>query len=107
VENLIKAVSQLGPAGSVLDAIAPGLAFLDSRATVALLKGLAKAGMPLRAVEIFDHLRCVCACFTGLHWATQVCSPSTAARQPCHPPHIRTIVQTQERAGERRAVSAV
>lgn len=57
VEDLVRTVQQLPAAASAVDAISPGLAYLDSRAAAALLKGLAKAGMGQRAVEIFDYLR--------------------------------------------------
>lgn len=39
------------------EAVAGGLARLDSRATAALLKELSKAGLPHRAAELFDWLR--------------------------------------------------
>lgn len=52
-------VQQLPPSASVVEAILPGLSYLDSRAAAALLKGLAKAGLGQRAVDIFDYLRWV------------------------------------------------
>lgn len=57
VEDLIKMVQQLPASASVVEAILPGLSYLDSRAAAALLKGLGKAGLGQRAVEVFDHLR--------------------------------------------------
>lgn len=57
VEDLIKMVQQLPASTSVVEAILPGLSYLDSRAAAALLKGLAKAGLGARAVAVFDHLR--------------------------------------------------
>jgi pentatricopeptide repeat domain-containing protein 1 len=54
---LVKTVQQLPASASAVEAIAAGLAYLDSRATAALLKALAKAGLGQRAVEIFDYLR--------------------------------------------------
>lgn len=59
VEDMIKMVQQLPASASVVEAMLPGLAFLDSRAAAALLKGLAKAGLGQRAVDIFDYLRWV------------------------------------------------
>ncbi|WIA09188.1 hypothetical protein OEZ85_008599 [Tetradesmus obliquus] len=57
VEDLVKTVQQLPASASAVEAIAAGLAYLDSRAAAALLKALAKAGLGQRAVEIFDYLR--------------------------------------------------
>jgi hypothetical protein len=74
VEDLIKMVQQLPATAPVVDAILPSLSYLDSRALAALLKGLAKAGLGQRAVEIFDYLRCVGAqSHSSLDW------PSAAA----------------------------
>lgn len=57
VDDLIKMVQQLPASASVVEAITPALSYLDSRAAAALLKGLAKAGLGQRAVDIFDYLR--------------------------------------------------
>jgi hypothetical protein len=58
---MIKMVQQLPASASVVEATLPGLNYLDSRAAAALLKGLAKAGLGQRAVDIFDYLRWVAA----------------------------------------------
>eukprot|EP00775_Hariotina_reticulata_P007912 gene7912-8108_t len=57
VEDLVKIIQQLPASASAVEAIAAGLGYLDSRAAAALLKGLAKAGVGHRSVEIFDYLR--------------------------------------------------
>ncbi|KAF8072999.1 pentatricopeptide repeat-containing protein [Scenedesmus sp. PABB004] len=57
VEDLIRVVQQTPAGASAVDVVAPGLAYLDSRAVAALLKGLGKSGLGTRAVEIFDFLR--------------------------------------------------
>lgn len=61
-------VQQLPAAAPVVEAILPSLHYLDSRALAALLKGLAKAGLGQRAVDIFDHLRCVGQGCSSLDW---------------------------------------
>ena len=57
VEDLLRIVLKLAPQESALDAINQGLYYLDSSATAALLKELAKQGSIKRSVEIFDWLR--------------------------------------------------
>jgi hypothetical protein len=56
---MIKMVQQLPASASAVEAMLPNLSYLDSRAAAALLKGLAKAGLGQRAVDIFDYLRWV------------------------------------------------
>lgn len=50
-------VCSLPPGKSVVEVLASAIGAMDSRATAALLKEVAKAGHPGRAVEIFDWLR--------------------------------------------------
>lgn len=57
VESLVKATQRLKPGQPVMDAVQEGLHRLDSRAVAALLKELAKNGLPHRAAELFDWLR--------------------------------------------------
>lgn len=59
MEDLVRTVQLLPTNASAVEAIQSGLAYLDSRAAAALLKGLSKAGQGQRAVEIFDYLRSV------------------------------------------------
>ncbi|KAJ9524102.1 hypothetical protein QJQ45_022540 [Haematococcus lacustris] len=57
VEDLIRIVVKLTLQESAVEAVEQGLYFLDSSATAALLKELAKQGHLKRSVEIFDWLR--------------------------------------------------
>lgn len=57
VEGLVRAVQRLKPGRPVIEAVSAGLPFLDSRAVAALLKELAKGGLPHHAAELFDYLR--------------------------------------------------
>mmetsp|Transcript_18815 Transcript_18815/g.52461 ORF Transcript_18815/g.52461 Transcript_18815/m.52461 type:complete len:1370 (-) Transcript_18815:950-5059(-) len=57
VEKMLKIVCSLPPGRSVVEELAPAFTGLDSRAAAALLKEVAKAGHPGRAVELFDWLR--------------------------------------------------
>jgi pentatricopeptide repeat protein len=57
VEDLLRIIVSLPPNEPVINAIAPGLAHLDSSALAALLKELSKQGFVKRAVELFDWLR--------------------------------------------------
>lgn len=57
VEDLLRVVRHLSPDASVVSAVERGLEYLDSRALAALLKELAKAGLPGRASELFEWLR--------------------------------------------------
>lgn len=61
VETLVKKTLSLKSSQSILDAneLIQGLGVLDSRALAALLKELAKAGVPNRAGELFDYIRSV------------------------------------------------
>lgn len=67
VEELIRDVQALPAAAPVVDAVRAGLAYVDSRAFAALLKGLAKAGLAHRATELFDEIR-----WGGVGWALGV-----------------------------------
>jgi len=71
-------VQQLPPSASVVEAILPGLSYLDSRAAAALLKGLAKAGLGQRAVDVFDYLRCAAA-----HLSSTACCHQRPQPQRC------------------------
>lgn len=95
VEGLIKMVQQLPAAAPVIEAILPSLHYLDSRALAALLKGLAKAGLGQRAVDIFDHLRCAGREGEGkgcsrLDWLSTAQTPPPTADAACVPPCVRT-----------------
>jgi hypothetical protein len=57
VEDLLRAVMLLPQQESAIPVVDKGLHFLDSSATAALLKELAKQGQLRRATEIFDWLR--------------------------------------------------
>lgn len=57
VEDLLRVLRHLSPEASVVTAVERGLEHLDSRALAALLKELAKAGLPGRASELFEWLR--------------------------------------------------
>ncbi|GFH07484.1 uncharacterized protein HaLaN_02291 [Haematococcus lacustris] len=57
VEDLIRIVVKLTLQESAVEVVEQGLYFLDSSATAALLKELAKQGHLKRSVEIFDWLR--------------------------------------------------
>ncbi|KIY91222.1 hypothetical protein MNEG_1587 [Monoraphidium neglectum] len=57
VEELIRGVQALPASAPAGDAVRAGLAYLDSRAFAALLKGLSKAGLGNRAMELFDDVR--------------------------------------------------
>ena len=57
VEHLVSVVKSLPANQPVVPAVAHGLHFMDSRAVAALLKDIAKNGLPQRAIEIFDWLR--------------------------------------------------
>jgi pentatricopeptide repeat protein len=103
VEDLIRAVQALPPAAPAGDAVRAGLAYLDSRAYAALLKGLAKAGMAHRAAELFDDVRCAArgragggAWACGAHAGrgrqpgrsqSAECRPRAPVPAHTHPPH--------------------
>lgn len=57
VEDIVSMCHNLPHNKSVPDAAYQALFHFDSRATALLLKDLSKAGLGLRAVEIFDWLR--------------------------------------------------
>lgn len=57
VEELVRVCSTLPPDGSAVAAVSAAMAYLDSRATAALMKELAKTQQLARAMEIFDWLK--------------------------------------------------
>ncbi|GMH32210.1 hypothetical protein BSKO_00044 [Bryopsis sp. KO-2023] len=57
VEDIVRLVQSLPPDTAVGPKVSQALCYLDSRATAALLKELAKVGKVQRAVELFDWLR--------------------------------------------------